>query len=79
MTVEDVQVIVYHGEHVLFDERTLIQIAGRVGRKPDFPTGKVYILKIFLLLIWKKEFRYANIVFKNSMLFKLALISIITL
>lgn len=44
MTVEDVQVIVYHGEHVLFDERTLIQIAGRVGRKPDFPTGKVYIL-----------------------------------
>lgn len=44
MTIEDVQVIVYQGEHTLFDERTLIQIAGRVGRKPNFPTGKVYIL-----------------------------------
>lgn len=44
ITIEDVQVIVYQGEHELFDERTLIQIAGRVGRKPSAPTGKVYIL-----------------------------------
>lgn len=44
ITVEDIQVIVYQGEHALFDERTLIQIAGRVGRKPTHPTGKVYIL-----------------------------------
>jgi len=44
MTVEDVQVIVCHGEHTLFDQRTLIQIAGRVGRKPNYPTGKVMIL-----------------------------------
>lgn len=44
ITIEDVQVIVYHGEHTLFDERTLIQIAGRVGRKPNHPIGKVYII-----------------------------------
>lgn len=44
ITIEDVQVIVYQGEHALFDEKTLIQIAGRVGRKPNHPTGKVYIL-----------------------------------
>lgn len=44
MTVDDLQVIVYQGEHSLFDERTLTQIAGRVGRKPAHPTGKVYIL-----------------------------------
>ncbi|WP_028042056.1 helicase-related protein [Candidatus Stoquefichus massiliensis] len=44
ITIEDVQVIVYHGEHALFDERTLIQIAGRVGRKPHHPIGKVYII-----------------------------------
>lgn len=44
VTIEDVQVIVYQGEHVLFDERTLIQISGRVGRKPNHPTGRVYII-----------------------------------
>ncbi|MCD7893290.1 MAG: DEAD/DEAH box helicase [Erysipelotrichaceae bacterium] len=44
ITIEDVQVIVLSGEHSLFDSRTLIQIAGRVGRKPDHPTGYIYIL-----------------------------------
>lgn len=44
VTIEDVQVIVYHGQHSIFDQRTLIQIAGRVGRKPNHPTGKVYVL-----------------------------------
>lgn len=44
VTVEDVQVIVYQSEHQLFDKRTLIQIAGRVGRKPNHPTGHVYFL-----------------------------------
>lgn len=44
LTIEDIQVIVYQGEHALFDERTLIQISGRVGRKPNHPTGKVYII-----------------------------------
>lgn len=44
VTIEDVQVIILNGEHDLFDSRTLIQIAGRVGRKPNHPTGHVYIL-----------------------------------
>lgn len=44
ITIEDIQVIVYHSQHSLFDERTLTQIAGRVGRKPNYPTGKVYFL-----------------------------------
>lgn len=44
ITVENVQVIVFHCEHMIFDERTLIQIAGRVGRKPRFPTGNIYFL-----------------------------------
>ena len=38
------QVIIYHGEHALFDRRTLIQMAGRVGRKISHPQGYVYIL-----------------------------------
>lgn len=44
ITIEDIQVIVYQCQHSLFDQRTLIQIAGRVGRKPDYPTGHVYFL-----------------------------------
>ena len=44
MTFYDVQVIVYEADHYLFDMATLIQIAGRVGRKIKAPTGKVYFL-----------------------------------
>lgn len=43
ITIENVHVIVYRGEHNVFDTRTLIQIAGRVGRKPNFPAGDVLI------------------------------------
>ena len=44
ITIEDVQVIVYQCQNNLFDKRTLIQISGRVGRKPQHPAGKVYFL-----------------------------------
>lgn len=47
ITIEDVQVLVYHCQHRLFDRRTLIQIAGRVGRKPQYPKGSVYFLASF--------------------------------
>lgn len=44
ITVEDVHVIVYRADHRVFDTRTLIQIAGRVGRKPNHPTGDIIVL-----------------------------------
>lgn len=44
VTFFDVQVIVYEANHKLFDESSLIQISGRVGRKKDAPYGKVYFL-----------------------------------
>ena len=44
MTFFDVQVIVYDAQHDLFDESSLIQISGRVGRKLKAPTGNVYFL-----------------------------------
>lgn len=44
MTFYDVQVIVYEASHILFDESSLIQISGRVGRKLNAPTGNVYFL-----------------------------------
>ena len=53
MTFFDVQVIVYDAHHDLFDESSLIQISGRVGRKLKAPTGNVYFLtsKITLPII----------------------------
>ena len=43
ITVENVHVIVYQGDHHVYDTRTLIQIAGRVGRKPNHPTGDIIV------------------------------------
>ncbi len=44
VTVENLQVIVYLAAHQIYDKGTLIQIAGRVGRKKEAPTGEVYYL-----------------------------------
>lgn len=44
ITVKNLQVIVFNANHQLFDYQTLIQIAGRVGRKKDAPHGKVIFL-----------------------------------
>lgn len=41
VTVKNLQVLIYHANHELFDSSTLIQISGRVGRKKDAPEGKV--------------------------------------
>ena len=41
VTVKNLQVIIYDANHVLFDDATLIQISGRVGRKKDAPEGEV--------------------------------------
>lgn len=42
VTVKDLQVLVYHAdEKRVYDSSTLIQIAGRVGRKMDAPEGEV--------------------------------------
>lgn len=44
VTVKDLQVIVYQADHPIYDSYSLIQIAGRVGRKKDAPEGKVIFL-----------------------------------
>ena len=46
MTIADVQVIVYHGEHRVFQKETLIQIAGRVGRVQPYCDGEITIYAI---------------------------------
>lgn len=42
ITVKNLQVIVYFAHHKIYDKYSLVQIAGRAGRKADAPTGEVY-------------------------------------
>ena len=44
VTVFDLQVIIFHADHDLFDSASLVQISGRVGRKIHAETGKVYFI-----------------------------------
>ena len=44
VTVKDLQVIVYRADSPIYDSYSLIQIAGRVGRKKDAPEGEVIFL-----------------------------------
>ena len=44
VTVKNLQVIICQSDHKIYEKGTLIQIAGRVGRKKDAPTGEVIYL-----------------------------------
>ena len=44
VTLENLQVIVFESDHSVYASGTLIQIAGRVGRKKNFPDGEVVFI-----------------------------------
>lgn len=44
ITVKDLQVIVFHADSDIYNSCTLIQIAGRVGRKKESPFGEVIFI-----------------------------------
>lgn len=44
ITIKGVDVMVLESNHPVFDEASLIQIVGRVGRDPNNPTGYAYLL-----------------------------------
>lgn len=44
ITIPNVNVCVYHADHNIFDEASLIQMAGRVGRNFNSPDGNVLFL-----------------------------------
>ena len=44
VTVKDLQVIVFMADNHVYDSGTLVQIAGRVGRKKDAPEGRVFFV-----------------------------------
>ena len=41
VTIKDLQVIVFHADNSIYDTASLIQIAGRAGRKREAPEGEV--------------------------------------
>jgi competence protein ComFA len=44
VTIKNLQVVVFKADHALYTSHALIQIAGRVGRKKDAPTGEVVFI-----------------------------------
>jgi competence protein ComFA len=48
ITIKGLQVLIFHADHKLYTKEALVQIAGRVGRKKEDPTGEViyYISRI---------------------------------
>ena len=44
ITMKNLQVIVFNADHAIYDEFSLVQIAGRVGRKKDAPEGEVIFI-----------------------------------
>lgn len=44
VTVRNLQVIIMQSDHKIYEKGTLVQIAGRVGRKADAPEGEVIYL-----------------------------------
>lgn len=43
ITIENINVIVWRGDHMVFNEASLIQIVGRVGRTMNCPSGEAVI------------------------------------
>lgn len=48
VTIKNLQVIIYNAHHALYDEKSLIQIAGRVGRKIDAYSGEVIFIADYI-------------------------------
>ena len=44
VTIKNAQVIIYRADHSIYDRYSLVQIAGRVGRKKEAPEGRVIYL-----------------------------------
>nr|WP_242835412.1 helicase-related protein [Desulfitobacterium sp. PCE1] len=61
VTIPNVQIIVLEADHGIFDERALVQMAGRVGRTQENPTGNALFLSskrtpsIEKAIYWIKE------------------------
>ncbi len=60
VTFSDIDVGILHGSHSVYDEFTLVQMAGRVGRKQAFPTGEIKIFTEKRTRSIKRAMAYIN-------------------
>lgn len=60
ITVKDLQVIVFKADHPIYDDASLIQIAGRAGRKKDAPEGEVIFIAERKTIHMEKAIREIN-------------------
>ena len=70
ITVADLQVIVYQSDDRIYDAATLIQIAGRAGRKTSAPDGEVLFLADRESEAMKRaisEIKYCNTFLQNML------------
>ncbi|MEA5026793.1 MAG: helicase-related protein [Erysipelotrichaceae bacterium] len=44
ITISNIDVCIFNGEHVVFDVASLVQIMGRIGRDINYPTGEGLII-----------------------------------
>ena len=70
ITVKDLQVVVFKADHPIYDDASLIQIAGRAGRKKDAPEGEVIFIaerKTFFMERAINEINAANEKLQNML------------
>lgn len=63
ITLLHLQVIIAFGDHPLMEEKTLIQMAGRVGRKREDPYGEVVVYSQVIteaMAASQKRIQFAN-------------------
>ncbi|MEF9968243.1 MAG: helicase, partial [Longicatena sp.] len=44
ITIKGIYIIILQADHIVFNEASLVQIIGRVGRNIEMPTGEGYFL-----------------------------------
>lgn len=72
ITLPGIQVVVLGADHPVFDERALVQMAGRVGRTKENPGGKVIFLSKRITMSIKTALRWIEE--QNRLALKLGLI-----
>lgn len=61
VTLKNIQVIVFNAHNDLFDKKTLVQIAGRVGRKIDAWLGEVIYISDYISEAMNESISHINI------------------
>ncbi|MGY3765295.1 DEAD/DEAH box helicase [Vagococcus vulneris] len=58
VTFPGIDVLVVQANHSVFTMSTLVQISGRVGRSPDYPTGNIYFVHDGISLDMKRAKKF---------------------